>query len=44
MALRFTPDIIEAIVEGRADDQVMLKVLGGTLPGDWEEQRGMLGI
>jgi hypothetical protein len=26
------------------DDRVMLKVLDGTLPVDWEEQRGMLGI
>jgi hypothetical protein len=32
------------IVEGGADDRVMLKVLEGTLPVDWEEQRGMLGI
>jgi hypothetical protein len=39
-----TPDIVEAIVEGRADDRVMLKVLEGTLPVDWEEQRGILKI
>ena len=32
------------IVEGLADDRVMLKVLEGKLPMDWEEQRGMLGI
>jgi hypothetical protein len=38
------PAIVEAIVKGRADDRVMLKVLEGTLPVDWEEQRGMLGI
>jgi hypothetical protein len=38
------PDIVEAIVEGRADDRVMLKVLDGALPLDWEEQRGVLGI
>jgi hypothetical protein len=38
------PDIVEAIVEGRTDDRVMLKVLDGTLPVDWEEQRGMMGI
>jgi hypothetical protein len=33
------PDIVEAIAEGRADDRAMLKVLEGTLPVDWEEQR-----
>jgi hypothetical protein len=38
------PDIIEAIVEGRADDRMMLKVLEGTLPVEWDEQRGMLGL
>jgi hypothetical protein len=38
------PDIVEAIVEGRTDDRVMLKVLDGMLPVDWEEQRGMMGI
>jgi hypothetical protein len=38
------PDIVEAIVEGRADDRVMLKVLDGALPVVWEEQRGMMGI
>jgi hypothetical protein len=38
------PDIVEAIVEGRADDRVMLKVLEGKLPVEWEEQRGMSGI
>jgi hypothetical protein len=38
------PDIVEAIVAGRADDRVMLKVLEGTLPVDWEEQLRMLGI
>ena len=38
------PDIVEVLVEGRADDRVMLKVLEGTLPADWEEQREMLGI
>jgi hypothetical protein len=38
------PDIVEATVEGRTDDRVMLKVLDGTLPVDWEEQRGMMGI
>lgn len=38
------PEIIEAIVEGRADDRVMLKVLEGALPVCWDEQRGMLGI
>jgi hypothetical protein len=38
------PDIVEAIVEGRADDRVMLKVLEGTLPVDWEEQRRALEI
>jgi hypothetical protein len=38
------PDIVEAIVEGRTDDRVMLKVLEGTLPVDWDEQREALGI
>ena len=38
------PDIIEAIVEGLADDRVMLKVLEGKLLVDWEEQRQALGI
>jgi hypothetical protein len=38
------PDIVEAIVEGRTDDRVMLKVLEEALPQDWEEQRGVLGI
>jgi hypothetical protein len=38
------PDIVEAIVDGRADDRVMLKVLDGTLPVVWEEQWGMMGI
>jgi hypothetical protein len=38
------PDIINAIVEGRTDDRVMLRVLDGALPLDWEEQRGVLGI
>ena len=38
------PDIVEAIVEGRTDDRVMLKVLEGTLPVDWREQRRALGI
>jgi hypothetical protein len=37
------PDIVEAIVEGRADDRVMLKVLEGTLPVDWGKQREVLG-
>jgi hypothetical protein len=38
------PDIVEAIVEGRTDDRVMLKVLDGALPVDWEEQLGTLGF
>ena len=38
------PDIVEAIMEGRTDDRVMLKLLERTLPVDWEEQREMLGI
>jgi hypothetical protein len=33
-----------AIVEGRADDRVMLNVLEEKLPVEWEEQRGALGI
>jgi hypothetical protein len=38
------PHIVEAIVERRAADRVMLKMLEGTLSVDWEEQRGVLGI
>jgi hypothetical protein len=38
------PDIVWSIVEGRADDRVMLRVLDGTMPVDWEEQRGVLGL
>jgi hypothetical protein len=38
------PDIVEAIVAGRADDRLMLTVLEGTLPVDWEEQRRALEI
>jgi hypothetical protein len=38
------PNIVEAIVDGRADDRVMLKVLDGALPVDWEEQLGTLGF
>jgi hypothetical protein len=32
------PNIVEAIVERRAEDRVMLKVLEGMLPVDWEVQ------
>jgi len=38
------PDIVEVIVEGRADDRVMLNVLEGTLPVNWEGQRDILWI
>jgi hypothetical protein len=38
------PNIVEAIVDGRADDRVMRKVLDGALPVDWEEQLGTLGF
>lgn len=36
------PDIIEAILDGRTDDRMMLKLLDRPLPMRWEEQRGML--
>jgi hypothetical protein len=34
------PDIIEAIVAGRADQSLMLEKLERPLPASWEEQRG----
>ncbi len=38
------PDIIEAILEGRTDDWMMLKPLDRPLPMRWEEQQVELGI
>ncbi|MEZ5933779.1 MAG: hypothetical protein R3F54_17875 [Alphaproteobacteria bacterium] len=37
MIVLLAPDNVVAIVEGRTDDRVMLTVLEGTLPIDWEE-------
>jgi hypothetical protein len=36
------PDIVEAIVAGRADRALMLERLERPLPGSWEEQRRYL--
>jgi hypothetical protein len=36
------PDIIEAIVAGRADQSLMLERLERPLPSSWAEQRGRL--
>jgi hypothetical protein len=38
------PDIIEAILEGRTAQALMLERLERPLPGSWEEQRRVLGI
>ncbi len=38
------PDIIEAILEGRTDDRMMLKPLDRPLPMRWEEQQVVLGV
>jgi hypothetical protein len=38
MAL-LAPDIVEAIVGGRADQSLMLERLERPLPASWEEQR-----
>jgi hypothetical protein len=37
------PDILEAIVMGRADRSLMLERLERPLPAAWEEQRGHFG-
>jgi hypothetical protein len=36
------PDIVEVIVEGRADQSLMLERLERPLPVRWEEQRRQL--
>jgi hypothetical protein len=36
------PDIVEAILGGRADQRVMLETLERPLPMGWEEQRARL--
>jgi hypothetical protein len=36
------PDIVEAIVAGRADQSLMLETLERPLPASWEEQRKQL--
>jgi hypothetical protein len=37
------PDIVEAILEGRASDAFMLETLERPLPACWEEQPHMIG-
>jgi hypothetical protein len=37
------PDIVEAILAGRADQSLMLERLERPLPASWEEQRDQLG-
>ena len=37
------PDIIEAILSGRAGHALMLESLARPLPSSWEEQRTALG-
>jgi hypothetical protein len=37
-----SPDIVEAIVAGRADQSLMLETLERPLPARWEEQRPRL--
>jgi hypothetical protein len=37
------PDIVEAIVAGRADQSLMLERLERPIPARWEEQRRLLG-
>jgi len=37
------PDIIEAILEGRTDQALILEQLERPLPAGWEEQREHLG-
>ena len=37
------PDIIEAILDGRSDQALMLEQLERPLPASWEEQRDHLG-
>ena len=37
------PDIVEAILGGRADQSVVLERLEQPLPTGWEQQRGHLG-
>jgi hypothetical protein len=37
------PDIIEAILAGRADQSLILERLERPLPVSWEQQRGHLG-
>jgi hypothetical protein len=36
------PDIIEAIVAGKADQSLMLEKLERPLPSSWEEERVLL--
>ena len=36
------PDIVEAILAGRTDQDIMLEQLERPLPTDWEEQRRWL--
>jgi len=38
------PDIIEAILAGRADQSLMLERLERPLPAKWQEQRRLLNL
>jgi hypothetical protein len=38
-----TPYIVEAILEARGDDALMLERLERPLPASWEEQRRLIG-
>jgi hypothetical protein len=39
-----SPDIIEAILAGSADQALMLETLERPLPASWEEQRRLLSV
>ena len=39
---RLAPDLVEAILSGRADQRVMLEKLERPLPVGWEQQREAL--
>jgi hypothetical protein len=37
------PDIVEAVVAGRAEQSLMLERLERPLPASWKEQRQLIG-
>ena len=39
-----SPDIIEAILDGREPDGLSMRVLSQPIPPDWKEQRKLLGF